>query len=204
MENEFDYYFIGSTYPNGVPLLTVDDKIDAGNIGFLSRSITVSEDYVARIRFGDPIPPKPRLVDYLSLDGIRSVFSKKIYDALKAHDDIKGLQLVSAIIRGKKDELHEGFWIANIYQRMYSFDEEKTQKKRISSFDGSWEGIKKVVLDRNALSKIPLKDRLVYVSKEHPKFVVYHKSVADIIISVNPEGIRFTPVEEWYQGQQFD
>jgi hypothetical protein len=44
----------------------------------------------------------------------------------------------------------------------------------------------------------------VYVSKEACKFILYHKSVVDIIMAVNPEGIVFTPVEEWYDGQQFD
>jgi hypothetical protein len=203
METEFDYYFIGSTYPDNVPLLTVDDEIDAGNIAFLSRSTMVPSNYVARVRFGAPIPAKPRLADYFSLDGGDSVFSKKIYDALKNHS-IKGLQLVPTIIKGKKDEEYKDFWIANIYQQIYSFDKEKTEYDGVDDFTNTWEDIEKVVLSKKLLSKIPLEERLVYVAKEHPAFVVYHKSIVDIIMSVDPEGICFTPVEEWYDGIQFD
>jgi hypothetical protein len=45
------------------------------------------------------------------------------------------------------------------------------------------------------LSKIPLEERLVYVAKENPAFIVYHKSIVDIIMSVEPEGIRFERIE---------
>jgi len=95
--NEFDYYFIGSTYPDNVPLLTVDDidRKSTMSIGFLSRNELVPENHVARVRFGDPIPRKPKLA-------------------------------------------------------------------------------------------------------------VYHKSIVDIIMSVEPEGVCFTPVEEWNDGSQFD
>ena len=202
--NEFDYYFIGSTYPDNVPLLTVDDidRKSTMSIGFLSRNELVPENHVARVRFGDPIPRKPKLADYLSLDGIRSVFSKKVYDALKEHE-IKGLQLVPTIIRGKKDELHKDFWVANIYQSLYSFDEEESEFGYISELTNTWEDIEEIILDKEALSKIPLEERLVYKAEES-SFVVYHKSIVDIIMSVEPEGVCFTPVEEWNDGSQFD
>jgi len=196
--NEFDYYFIGSTYPDNVPLLCVDDTKDeyVGSLAFLSRQTTVPDTHVARVRFGAPVPAKPRLADYFSLDGGKSVFSRKIYDVLKGHE-IKGLQLVPTIIRGKKDEEHKDFWVANIYQRMCSFDKKKSEFGWISDLTNTWQDIEKFVLDKKLLSKIPLEDRLVYVAKENTAYVVYHKSVVDIIMSANPEGVCFTPVEEW-------
>ena len=203
--NEFDYYFIGSTYPDNVPLLTVDDidRKSTMSIGFLSRNELVPENHVARVRFGAPIPRKPKLADYFSLDGTDGVFSRKVYDALKEHN-IKGLQLVPTIIRGKKDELHKDFWVANIYQRLTSFDKDKSEFGYFSDFTNEWQDIEKIVLDKEALSKIPLEDRLVYTTEESAMFVVYHKSIVDIIMSVEPEGVCFTPVEEWNDGSQFD
>jgi hypothetical protein len=194
MDKEFDYYFIGSTYPDNVPLLTVDDKIDAGSVDFLARSIIMPDNYVARVRFGAPVPAKPRLADYFSLDGGDSVFSKKIHDALELHN-IKGLQLVPAIIRGKKDVEYKDFWVANVYQKMYSFDKDKSEYGRISELTGAWKGIKKIVLDNNLLASVPLEDRLVFVAKENSSFILYHKSIVDIIMSVEPEGIRFERIE---------
>jgi hypothetical protein len=203
MDTNFDYYFIGSTYPPNVPLLTVDDKIDAGSVDFLARSIIMPDNYVARVRFGAPVPAKPRLADYFSLDGGDAVFSKKIHDVLENHP-VKGLQLVPAIIRGKKDVEYKDFWVGNVYQKMYSFDKEKSQFGYISSFTNSWHDIERFVLDEELLLKTPLEDRLVFVCKENVAYIMYHKSVVDIIMSVEPEGICFTSIDEWSDDAQFD
>jgi hypothetical protein len=87
---------------------------------------------------------------------------------------------------------------------MAFFDEEKTEYDYIGELTGEWGDIEKIVLDKGKLAEVPLEDRLVFVSKENPAFIFYHKSVVDIIMSANPEGIVFTPVEEWYDGIQFD
>ena len=203
MEINFDYYFIRSTYPNNVPLLVNDDKSDSQGVRLLSHYKPIAADIVAHVAFGPPVPPKPQLADAMSLRGTCNVFSKKIYDVLSRHT-VKGLQLVPAVIRGKNDEEFDDFWIANIYQKMAFFDEKETVYTKISGFTGTWEGIKKIVLDKERLLSVPLEDRLVFVAKEKAKFVLYHKSVVDIIMLANPEGVCFTPVEEWGEGQQFD
>ena len=196
VDKDFDYYLIDCECFDDVPLLQDDDEFDAFGVGFLSQYSPVKPDYVAHITFGPPIPPKPRLSDAMSLRGDCSVFSKKIHDVLSKHP-IKTLQLVPTVIRGKKGETFDNYWIANILLKMFSFDEEKTEYGRISKVTGAWKNIKKIVLDKEKLAAVPLEDRLVFVSKENPAFIVYHKSVADIILSTNAEGIIFTPVEEY-------
>ncbi|MDR2916366.1 MAG: hypothetical protein LBV74_16320 [Tannerella sp.] len=111
--------------------------------------------------------------------------------------EIKGLQLVPTVIRGKNDEDIDNYWITNIYKKLSVFHEKETKYRRISKLTGEWMGIEKIVLDREKLAAVPLIDRLVFVSKEFVSFILYHKSVVDIIMSANPEGIVFTPVEEW-------
>ncbi|MHC6203422.1 imm11 family protein [Breznakiellaceae bacterium SP9] len=194
--DDFDYYLIDCECFDDMPLLQDDDEFDTFGVGFLSQYSPVQPDYVAHITFGPPIPPKPRLSDAMSLRGDCSVFSKKIYDVLSRHP-IKTLQLVPTLIRGKKGETFDNYWIANILLKMASFDEEKTEYGRISKVTGEWKNIKSIVLDKEKLAAVPLEDRLVFVSKENPAFIVYHKSVADIILSVNAEGIVFTPIEEY-------
>ena len=201
--NEFDYYLIDSICFGDVPLLQDDEEFDPSGVGFLSQNRMVSPDYVAHITFGPPIPPKPRLSDAMSLRGDCRVFSKKIHDVLNKHE-IKGLQLVPTVIRGKRDEEFDNYWITNIYQEMAFFNEEESKYGRISRITGEWKDIEKIVLDREKLATVPLEERLVFVSKENCSFILYHKSVVDIIMSANPEGIVFTPVEEWYDGIQFD
>jgi hypothetical protein len=197
MENEFDYYLIDSDNPGNVPLMVEDDKVDTGGTDFLYQYITVSSDYVAPIAFNPAIKiAKPRLIDAMSLRGTCCIFSKKIYDVLNKHN-IKYLQLVPAIIRGNKNETFDNYWIANIYQKVAFFDEEETEFGYIGESTGTWNDIEKIILDKEKLASIPLEERLVFVSKENPAFVLYHKSVVDIIMSINPEGIVFTNVEEW-------
>lgn len=131
------------------------------------------------------------------------MFSGKIYDAFNPYN-FKGLQFVPTIIRDKKDQEFDGFYIANVYQKISSFDPEKAIYKRISKLTGAWDGISKIVFDRERLAKIPLEDRLVYVAGEHPKFVLYHKTIIDVIMATTPDGLIITPVEEWYNGIDFD
>lgn len=196
MENEFEYYLIGSESYGDVPLMVNDDEYDSFGVGIFSQYEKVSPDFIAHIAFNPTIKtPKPRLVDAMSLRGTCRVFSKKIFDALGKHE-IKGLQLVPAIIRGKNDEELDNFWIANIYQKMAFFDEKQSKYSRISKVTGAWQDIEKIVLDKEKLAAIPLEERLVFVSKENPAFIFYHKSVVDIIMAAKPEGIVFTPVEE--------
>ncbi len=202
--NEFDYYLIGSINFDNTPLLVNDDEVARSGISFLSQLRIVPSEYVAHITFNPTIKiVKPRLVDAMSLRGDCCVFSQEIYDVLSKHE-IKGLQLVRTVIRDKNDNEFDNFWIANIYQEMAFFDEENTEYDYISELTGEWEDIEKIVLDKEKLSAVPLEERLVFVSKENCAFIIYHKSVVDIIMSANPEGIVFTPVEEWYEGIQFD
>lgn len=54
-----------------------------------------------------------------------------------------------------------------------------------------------MVINKEAMAKVPLEDRLMYVSGEDMARVFYHKSIVDAIMSVNPTGVAFIPVEEW-------
>jgi tmRNA-binding protein len=79
---------------------------------------------------------------------------------------------------------------------MECFDKEKSTYK-ISQLTKTWRTIEKLVLHNKHLSEIPLKERLVIKSKETSVLLLYHKSIVDIIMSVNPDGVSFIPVEEW-------
>jgi len=196
MELEFDYYLPIEDNDGDTPLLMNDDSIDPKGTFYILRNELVADGHITYLTFREPVMAKPDLnTDYLKMD-TSSVFSKKIYNAL-IKNSIKGLQLVPVLIRDKKNEEHDGFFIANIYQRYFSFDQEKTEFWEIDEDTEAWLDIEKIVLNRNLLSEIPLKDRLVFESKEHPSFTLYHKSIVDIIMSVNPKGINFIPVEEW-------
>lgn len=144
---------------------------------------------------------KPQMVDYLYFE-CRAVFSEKIKKALDRLN-ISGFQLVPAVIKVKKGEVYKGFYIANIYNIVECFDSENSIYK-LGPLTKRWTNIKKIVLDRNKLSQIPLENRLAFHSKETRMFTFYHKSVVDAIMATNPTNVRFTSVENWYEGIQFN
>ncbi|MDU1889302.1 MAG: hypothetical protein E6767_01310 [Dysgonomonas sp.] len=189
MENEFDYYLPLEMNSANTPLLM-------GNIIYIQQS-QAPKGHIAQLVFRSPNIRKPDInTDYLQLD-TNSVFSKKIHDAL-INIPIEEFQLVPALIWDQKKGIkYENFYIANAYKKISSFDKEKTIYWKISDLTGAWVDIEKINLDKNILSKIPLEERLIYTSAENSAFVLYHKTIVDIILSTNPKGVNFIPVEEW-------
>ena len=196
--NDFDYYIAESDSAFTSPLLGVDNDVDSEGCEFLDDIEKVSENTLVYLTFASPVPRKPAMVDYLNLDG-REVFSKKVYDVLKEHD-FKGLQLVPVVITSrKKDAVYKDYWVLNVYQEYALLDKDKSVYKR-ANIMGSWDMLDKMALNEELVLKMPLEDRLAFVSCENPAYVLYHKTLVDIIMSVNPEGIVFVPIEKWYNG----
>ena len=52
-------------------------------------------------------------------------------------------------------------------------------------------------LDNDRLREIPLNERLIFILEEDCGKMLYHKSVAEAIMAVNPTGVNFTKVEDW-------
>jgi hypothetical protein len=197
MSNEFEYYLIEGDNKFMSPLLMNDDKINSDGTMFLQRMGKVAPETVVHLVFNPPIPPKPDMTDYLWLQ-TRAVFSKKIYDVLK-NIDIKDFQLVPAIIKDPKGKEYSEYWIANIYREFAFLDEAKSEFMSKNS-KGRWSMIRKMVINEDEMAKVPLAERLIYVSKESSAYVFYHKSIVDAIMSVNPTGVKFIPVAEWTNG----
>ncbi|MDR0438378.1 MAG: hypothetical protein LBH22_08795 [Bacteroidales bacterium] len=197
---EFDYYMIGSTGEPNVPLLMNNDDYDVRGIRFLSFDEHVDIDKPVYLALNPPVPPKPNLsVDYLTLPD--AVFSQKIADALLPLN-IEGYQLVPAIIVDKKREEHKNFWIGHAFTTFECFDKEESIYD-ICPFTEEWDDIEKLVMSNQLLEKTPLEKRLIFTSKETSRFIFYHKTIVDAIMSVNPLNIRFTSVENWFEGVQF-
>ena len=193
--NEFDYYLIEGDNNFMSPLLMNDDGKNSGGTMFLRRMERVEEGTTIHLEFNPPIPPKPDMTDYLWLQ-CRAVFSKKVYDVLKGAA-IKDFQLVPAIIKDTKDNEYADYWIAGIYRDFAFLDKDKSKFSRIDS-SGRWKMIKSMVINQELMSEVPLEERLIYVGKESSAYVYYHKSIVDLIMSVNPTGVKFVPVDKWH------
>jgi hypothetical protein len=200
MENEFDYYLIGGDGNPNSPLLRADE---GQSTFFLEGEKPVEIDEPIRLCFNNPIPQKPKLLDFHKLSD--AVVSKKIYDVL-ASMNIYGIQLVPAVIRNNKtNDLHDNYWIIYVYNEIMCMDREKSvYTVDEDDEDDEIDDIREFLLDLNILSEIPLEKRLIFLLGEDRSKGIYHKSVVDAIMAVNPKGIHFHPIEKWYEGQQFD
>ncbi|GHV35523.1 hypothetical protein FACS1894178_5270 [Bacteroidia bacterium] len=196
MENEFEYYFIGRANNPQHPLLIADNDCPP----YLRKEEYIENPETMAFCFGKPIPRKPKMADYHSQP--KSVISKKIFDVLD-NMNVKGIQLIPAVIRGKKGETYENYWYIHIINSYPALDREKS----IYTWDDFIEvasPLKKVVLNEDFLKTIPLEERLIFYLKENGVKQFFHKSVVDAIMATNPEGVAFYNVKEWQEGQQFN
>lgn len=197
MEKEFNYYVLQPVFTSRTALLVNNPSVDPDGADFLHYNKVVENPSTVHLRLAFPVKDPDMSVDYFDLDAF-AVFSQKVCDALvKNNVSINDLQLIKAIVSAN-DKEYDNLTIAYIHRKLKTFDEELSEVKR-KRRDGGWISIKKVVLDKKILSQIPLEDRLTYVSTEYSSLKLYHESIVDIIKSVNPTGIRFTPIEEWKQ-----
>jgi len=195
-KNESEYYLIlPDQLDEPIPDIVNDYDVDEDGIRFLYRKEKVAANHVVFLTFDDDEPELLMDTDYLEMETF-GLFSQKVRDVLEANLPEGVLQLVTSVITENGVE-YKGFSIIHARNELFSFDEKLSVYSSIDEEDGDWTGIKKIALDKEKLSAIPLENRLVYVSKEHCMYTLYHKSVIDIIKSVNPIGMRFVPVEEW-------
>lgn len=189
-----EYFVIGRVNNNNYPLLVVKQG------GRYERECEYVDDIHPMLyRLGEPVPPKPIMVDFHSSSC--SIVSQKIGNVL-GEINIKGLQLIPATIEGKNNELYENYCFLNIYNKYPALDMDKS----VYSWDDFLElanPIEKIVLNEEFLNSLPLEERLIFRLKENSVFEIYHKSVVDTVMAINPEGILFTKVSDWSMGTPF-
>ena len=139
--------------------------------------------------FSEPIPSKPVIGDYFAQP--ESVISKKIVDILEPMK-IKGIQLIPATVKSNKGDIYEDFFYVYIHY-IEAMDKEKTTYELdygMYSFDS-------FLLDEKILRNIPLEERLIFKMVEDRTIMLYHCSIVNAIMATNPEGVKFTKVEDW-------
>jgi hypothetical protein len=198
MNEDFDYYIIGGDGNPSAPLLRADGDQDTW---FLIGDEPVEIEKPMELCFNSPIPRNPKMLDYHSLPD--TVVSKKIYEAL-APMNVYGIQLVPAVVRNNKtNDIYEDYWVVYVYNEISCVDRNLSEYT-VDEDNGSIRQIYTLVLDKKVLENIPLEKRLVFRLGEGISKLIYHKSVVDAIMAVNPEGIRFGKIKDWYEGIQFN
>ncbi len=184
--SDFDYYAAYKLRERNVPRLTLS--------GAGSRLLAQNEslENVEPIEYFmcDPIPPKINLVDFMTSP--KAVISDKIADVLRPMN-ISGIQLLNCVLLGEKEEqdIREGYWGLHIYHRIECVNRELS----ICRINHGIISAEKIVLDKSVLEKIPLQDRLIFRLQEDPLYQLFHKSIVDKIMAVNPSNLGFVDLD---------
>jgi hypothetical protein len=130
-------------------------------------------------------------VDYHSLP--RPVVSQRIRDVLAALP-LVGVQLVPADVRVRGEDVRR-YYLVHVYQRIAAIDRERSVLD--VSEDGDVLGIQRLVLDMEKIAQVPREERLVFRLMESTSVHLFHESVVNAVLALKPEGVRFTPANEW-------
>lgn len=183
MKNYNDEYFylrrIGERYP-------LIDYIGYDTELYKRMALDITEKRM--VRFGDPVPHKPLLGDLHSLKVHAPVISERLKNVLEGLN-LRDMQFLPAIIRDNRDDEHEGFFIIHIYNLVRCMDKEKSKWRPSPWNEGDAIGVDKLVLDNEVLDAIPLEERLVFRLGELDTHALYHQSVIEKILEIEPKGL---------------
>jgi hypothetical protein len=138
--------------------------------------------------FGYPIPRNPKLADFHFLKESAPVISERLKNVLESLN-LKDMQFLPAIIRDKSGEEHSGYYIIHVVNLIKCMDKEKSVWEPNVYQPGEAFSVDKLVLDNEVLDKIPLEERLVFAVWENSLKVLYHYSVVEKLLEIDPKGM---------------
>lgn len=187
-----DYFVIERAGPSSYPLLQWDQSASA-----FRKSTAVEVTEPIRLRLSKPVPRNPVMVDHHCLP--EPVFSPRIRDVLEPLN-LYGVQLIPADVKVKDGDVRR-YWMMHVYNEISCVDRARSVFK-LSPSGLMMLSIDKLVFDERVLGEIPLERRLVFLMKEDTVYFC-HKSVADLVLALQPEGLRFIPADRWNDSAGF-
>ncbi len=193
-----EYYVIERENNDNYPLFSWDQKR-----GEFSMGKPVEYKDPVKLKLGEPISPNFEWADYHSLP--KPVISKQIADVL-APLNIYGIQLVPAEVRNPKGGPFadvKNYYFLHVWNRIHCLDKEQSELDLDEDDGRIWE-IEKLVLDEKTLGMFELRKRLVFELTEKTSVTLFHQSIKEVIMAINPKGFRFIKATEWYSDIGFD
>ena len=185
-----EYYIIGMSNNGSYPHLDGENR----GMEYYYKREAIEKPKKMKFKLGYPIPRKPKMVDYHPTP--YTVISPKIQEIIESFN-LKGVQLLPLVIKGKNDELYKDYKLIHIYNIIPALDKGKSDFKWVSNLNIA-NPIRRLRLKEKVLDEISLDDRLLFRLEENTVFELYHKKIVDTIMATNPEGLQFTKVEDWH------
>ena len=181
------YYLLKKTNPNmDIPIIKGE-----GDIGYLMGDELLDNIVTINMVLADPIPPKPKMADYF---GLEPVFSEKVVEVFKSLDDPL-MQFFPVKLKGLRDDVYDYTYVRFCnYQRV--IDLEKSECDMHPRLPDVVVFMERMILSEEKLAVIPTENRLVFRSLLRGANIIFHKSIVDKVMALEPEGIRFVQVEQ--------
>ncbi len=160
----------------------------------------VTGDYRLTILRDDPMPQKPKYVDYHS-SGSVPVISRRFADVLEPLD-IYGTQILKGTAGDVIDDLKLDYYLLHVHHLINCMDLENSDVS-VNKDLGLVRDVRSFLLDSAKLIKIPEEQRLIFVVREYPILYLFHQSIVDIVEGVDLKGMRFIPVKKWNDNAHF-
>jgi hypothetical protein len=188
-----EYYILYPANNNNYPML-----ISSLRPRSLGRAVT--GEYTVDILLDDPQPRNPKYVDYHTSGGT-PVISSGFTEALNQLN-IPGIQCLKGTGGDVITELKLDYYLLHIHNLIRSMDIKNSKVDYDKEIEAVCD-VKSFVLDSEALSQIPLDQRLIFRMEEYPVYNLFHQSVVDHLSKYSLEGMRFIPVTHWNDNARF-
>ena len=186
-----EYYVLEPVNNNSYPMI-------GASLRPRSQGRIVSGDYSLNLYLDDPMPKKPEYVDFHTADST-PVVSKNMKDFLEPLE-VYGIQFLKGTTGNVIEELKLDYYLLHIYSRIVCIDRDKSD---IDVSEVRVSDVRSLVIDSEALLKIPEDQRLIFKVREYGVIQLFHKTIVDVIEAAGLKGLRFIPVKKWNDNAAF-
>ena len=194
-----EYFYLHEDEVDKYPSLEYD--YDAPDDMELFDDIVLDTEEIRYLCFCKPTPHNPQLADFHFLQENAPVISERLKNVLESFN-LKNMQFLPAVIRDKSGEEHSGYYIIHIVNTIKCMDVEKSKYSGRDA-TGLVSGVEKLVLNNDVLDKIPLEDRLVFALWENNMKVLYHYSVVEKLLEIDPKGMTIYRLSKYDSSAPF-
>ena len=164
--------------------------------------IVLDTNEIRYLSFRKPIPGNPKLADFHRIQQNSPAISERLKNVLESLN-LKDVQFLPAVIRDKNGTEHSGYYIIHVVNLIKCMDKENSDWEPNEWKPGQAADIEKLVLDNEVLDKIPLEERLVFAVWENSMEVLYHYSVVEKMLEIDPTGMTIYRLSKWDSSAPF-
>ena len=175
------YYFVKRKGDQAYPIINLLNlgDVECGNSEILYAVIG-----------GSTIPRNPVMADFLK--SANDIFTQRIADVMQEMD-MENVYFYPTHIDDTKGKIHDNYVCIDVADNTYELLD-----KELSNYfyENLCYSISKLVINRKKLNEIPLNKRLGMRLREAPGYTLYHQSVVDAVMALEPTGMYFKDIEE--------